>query len=132
MMFGGLEYADKWRNLSRFGVCVSTVEQDGKITISHDYSIYSVPNMTAREFAKCKRGHWSVESFHWVLDMVFREDESRARTDNSAENLNVFRQMAFNLLKCETSFKGGISDKQFYCLLDERYLEKVLLSWICS
>ena len=128
-----IEYAGKWRNLSGFGVCVSTTEQDGKVTISHNYSIYSVPNMTAREFAKCKRGHWSVEnSLHWVLDMVFREDESRARTDNSAENLNVFRQMAFNILKCETSFKGGISDKQFNCLLDERYLEKVVRAWICS
>ena len=127
-----IEYADKWRNLSGFGVCVSTVEQDGKITISHNYSIYSVPNMTAREFAKCKRGHWSVESFHWVLDMVFREDESRARADNSAENLNVFRQMAFNILKCETSFKGGISDKQFNCLLDEHYLDKVVRVWVCS
>ena len=126
------DYADKWRNLSGFGVCVSTVEQDGKITISHNYSIYSAPDMTARQFAKCKRGHWSVESFHWVLDMVFREDESRARKDNSAENLNVFRQIAFNILKCETSFKGGISDKQFNCLLDECYLEKVVRLWICS
>jgi len=128
-----IDYADKWRNLSGFGVCVSTVEQDGKITISHNYSIYSVPHMTAMQFAKCKRGHWSVEnSLHWVLDMVFREDESRARKDNSAENLNVFRQMAFNILKCETSLKGGISDKQFNCLLDERYLDIVVCAWVCS
>jgi predicted transposase YbfD/YdcC len=127
------EYANEWENLSGFGVCVSTVEQAGKITISHNYSIYSVPNMTAMQFADCKRGHWSVEnSLHWVLDMVFCEDESRARADNSAENLNVFRQIAFNILKCETSFKGGISDKQFNCLLDERYLEKVIHSWLCS
>ena len=77
--------------------------------------------MTAEQFAKCKRGHWSAEnSLHWALDMVFRKDDRRARAENSAENLNVFRQMAFNILKCETSFKGGISDKQFYCLLDER------------
>ena len=125
--------AAEWKKLSGFGVCVYTAEENGKVTASHNYSIYSVSNMTAEQFAKYKRGHWSVEnSLHWVLDMVFREDESRARTDNSAENLNVFRQMAFNILKCETSFKGGISDKQFYCLLDERYLEKVFLAWICS
>ena len=128
-----LEQADEWKKLSGFGVCVSTVEENGKTTVSHNYSIYSVKNMTAELFAKCKRGHWSVENnLHWVLDMVFREDENRARADNSAENLNVFRQMAFNILKCETSFKGGISDKQFFCLLDERYLEKVLRTWICS
>lgn len=123
----------EWKNLSGFGVCVSTVESDGNITVSHNYSVYSVENMTAFQFAQCKRGHWSVEnSLHWVLDMVFREDESRARADNSAENLNVIRQIAFNILKCETSFKGGISDKQFNCLLDERYLEKCVRAWLCS
>jgi predicted transposase YbfD/YdcC len=127
-----IPYANLWRNLSGFGVCVSTVEQEGKTSVSFNYSIYSVHNMTARQFAKCKRGHWSVESFHWVLDMVFNEDQSRARKDNSAENLNVFRQMAFNILKSETSFKGGISDKQFNCLLNESYLDIVVNSWICS
>jgi len=81
-----IPYANQWEKLSGFGVCVATVEQDGKITVTHNYAIYSVENMTAAQFAVCKRGHWSVEnSLHWVLDMVFREDESRARTDNSAE-----------------------------------------------
>jgi len=120
-----IPYADLWRNLAGFGVCVSTVEQDGKKTVSFNYSIYSVPNMTAREFAKCKRAHWSVESFHWVLDMVFRDDDSRARADNSAENLNVFRHFASNLLKAESSFKSSIPNKQFKCLFDNDYLWKV-------
>jgi len=120
-----IPYANLWRNLSGFGVCVSTVEQDGKTSTSFNYSIYSVRNMTARVFAKCKRGHWSIESFHWVLDMVFREDESRARTDNSAENLNVFRHFALNLLKTESSFKSSIPNKQFKCLFDNDYLWKV-------
>jgi predicted transposase YbfD/YdcC len=128
-----LEQASQWKNLSGFGLCVSTVEQAGKVTISHNYAIYSVKNMTARQFSLCKRNHWAIEnSLHWVLDMVFREDESRARKDNSAENLNVFRQMALNILRMETSFKGSISDKQFNCLLSEHYMEKLLTNWICS
>ncbi len=61
---------------------------------------------------KYKRGHWSVENnLHWLLDMACREDESRARKDNSAENLNVIRQIALNILKSETSFKDSITDK---------------------
>jgi len=45
---------------------------------------------------KYKRNHWSIENnLHWVLDMAFREDESRAKKDNSAENFNVIRQIAF-------------------------------------
>ena len=128
-----LTQAGKWEKLSGFGVCVCTVEQAGKVTISHNYAIYSVDNMTAKQFAVCKRGHWAIEnSLHWVLDMVFREDESRARKDNSAENLNAFRQMALNILRLETSFKGSISDRQFNCLLNEHYLESLLLYWVCS
>jgi predicted transposase YbfD/YdcC len=127
-----IPYANLWKNLSGFGVCVATIEQNGVKSVSFNYSIYSVNNMTARKFAECKRGHWSVESFHWVLDMVFAEDQSRARKDNSAENLNVFRQMAFNILKSDTSFKGGISEKQFNCLLDESYLDSVVRAWIAS
>ncbi len=64
--------------------------------------------------------------------MAFKEDESRTRKDNSAENFNVIRQIVFNILKSETSFKGGIIDKQFKCLLDSSYLNKILVNWFCS
>lgn len=40
--------------------------------------------------------------------------------------------IAYNILKSETSFKGGITDKQFKCLLDSSYLDKIVLNWICS
>lgn len=53
--------------------------------------------------------------------MAFREDESRARKDNSDENLNVIRQITLNILKSETSFKGSMTDKRFRCLLDHSY-----------
>ncbi len=77
---------------------------------------------------KHKRSHWSIENqLHWVLDMVFREDESRARKDNSAENFNVLRQIALNILRSETSLKGSITDKQFKCLLTEGILIKLLI-----
>ena len=79
-----------------------------------------------------KRDHWGIENgLHWVLDMQFREDESRARKDHSAENLNVIRHIAFNTLKSDISCKGSFSDKQFKCLLDESYLERVIRLW-CS
>ena len=52
--------------------------------------------------------------------------------DNSAGNFNVIRQIAFNILKSKTSFKGGITDKQFKCLLDRSYLDKIITNWLCS
>ena len=58
--------------------------------------------------------------------MAFREDESRARKDHSAENLNVIRHIALNLLKQEKSLKLGIKSKRLNCGWDELYLLKVL------
>lgn len=62
--------------------------------------------MTAEQFAECKLGHSPIEnSLYWVLDMSFREDESRVREGNEAENFNILRHLAFNLLKLEQSKK---------------------------
>ena len=89
--------------------------------------------MTASQVLEAKRSHWRIENqLHWVLDMQLREDESRARADNSAENLNVIRHWAYNLLKAETSVRGSFSDKQFKCLLDESFLDKIVRSAFCS
>jgi predicted transposase YbfD/YdcC len=116
----------KWAGISGFGLCVSSVEEKGKTSISYRYYIYSVKDMTAQKFAYCCRNHWSVESsLHWVLDVVFCEDDARARKDNSAENFNVFRHFAYNLLKAEDSFNSSITNKQFKCLFDNDYLWKV-------
>lgn len=124
---------NKWKNLNGIGAIYSRIEEKGAISEQSHYFIYSCKGMTAQQIMGYKRNHWSVEnSLHWVLDMAFREDESRARKDNSAENFNVLRQIALNILKGEKSFKGSITDKQFKCLLDTAYLNKILHNWICS
>ena len=69
---------------------------------------------------------------YWVLDMAFREDESRARKDNSAENFNTVRQIALNILKAEKTMKDSLVNKQFACLLNDKYLDRTLAAWICS
>ena len=122
-----------WKGLYGIGAIYCTIEKNGIISKQSHYFIYSCKGLNACQIMKYKRNHWSIENnLHWVLDMTFREDESRARKDNSAENFNVIRQIAFNILKSETSFKGGITDKQFKCLLDSSYLDKIVMNWICS
>lgn len=128
-----LNNKSSWKNLHGVGAIYCTIEKDGITTKDCHYFIYSCSGFIAEQIMKYKRSHWSIENqLHWVLDMAFREDESRARKDNSAENFNVIRQIAFNILKSDTSFKGGITDKQFKCLLDSSYLDKIVLQWICS
>ena len=129
---GWLSSRDKWENLNGIGVIISKTEQSGVVSFQSNYFIYSCKGLSAEQIMRSKREHWAIEnSLHWVLDMQFREDESRARRDNSAENLNVLRHMAYNILKADSSVKGSFSDKQFRCILDDSYLERILLNF-CS
>lgn len=117
----------EWKGLSGIGACVSTVTEKGVATQSISYSIYSRSGMGAEEYGKCKRAHWGIEnSLHWVLDIGFREDESRIRAGNAAENVNVLRHIGTNLLKQEKSCKMGIASKRKKCGYDPDYLYKVL------
>ena len=58
--------------------------------------------------------------------MTFREDESRARADNSAENLNIIRHMSYNMLKNDTGTKASLNTKRHMCSWDDKYLIKIL------
>lgn len=117
----------EWKGLSGIGACVSTVTEKGEPTKAVSYSIYSRSGMSAEEYGKSKRAHWGVENgLHWVLDIGFREDESRMRAGNAAENVNVLRHIGTNLLKQEKSCRMGTASKRKKCGYDPDYLYKVL------
>ena len=81
----------------------------------------------ARHILSASRMHWGVEnSLHWVLDVAFREDDSRVRVGNAAENLSVLRRMALNMLKSESSVKVGVAAKRKKAGWDTDYLIRVL------
>jgi len=99
-----------------------------KVGMETSYYISSLESKAA-ELAKAVRGHWSIEnSLHWVLDIAFREDESRVRKDHAPENLAVLRHMALNLLKKEGSSKRGIKTKRLRAGWDNDYLCKIINS----
>lgn len=68
-----------------------------------DQTVYYVTSrvMNVGLFAHYLRGHWIVESFHWVLDNIFREDRCRARKENARMNVSLMRKLAYNLLLFE-------------------------------
>ena len=116
-----------WKGLNGIGACISTVTERKVTTTAVSYSIYSRAGMKAEEYGKAKRSHWGIEnSLHWVLDIGFREDESRMRAGNAAENANILRHIGTNLLKQEKSCRLGIASKRKKCGYDQEYLYKVL------
>ena len=81
----------------------------------------------ATEALRATRAHWHVEnSLHWVLDIAFREDESRLRKGNGPQNFAVLRHIALNALKQERTAKLGVKNKRLRAGWDEAYLLKVL------
>jgi predicted transposase YbfD/YdcC len=85
---------------------------------------------TASEHLAIIRTHWQVEnSLHWVLDVVFHEDQHRARKDHAPANLAMLRQLALNLLKRTAPPKPKMSLKNLRKRAgwDITFLEQVLL-----
>ncbi len=81
----------------------------------------------AKRFRVAVRSHWGIEnSVHWVLDVGFREDESRKRKGDSAFNFSILRHIAMNLLRKETSVKSGMRTKRMRAGWNDDYLAKVL------
>lgn len=99
----------------------------GKTSVESRYFLFSHEDASARLIGGYVRGHWSVENnLHWILDVAFNEDQSRARAGHEAENLSRVRRAALNLLKQEKSCKNGIAKKRLKAGWDTDYLLKVL------
>ncbi len=73
------------------------------------------------------RRHWAIENeLHWVLDVVFNEDQSRIRQGYAAENAGTLRKLAISVLKQETSRKLSLKGKRQQAGWDDPYLATVL------
>ena len=95
-------------------ICMVERERDfgEKIEKETSYYIGSVES-DAQKFGSAVRSHWGIEnSLHWVLDVSFREDESRIRKGKAPENFAVLRHIALNMIKKEKSSKKSTKSKR--------------------
>jgi predicted transposase YbfD/YdcC len=119
------EHAD-WPGLQSL-IRIKTVRQTAdERTVSQRYFISTLP-ADATLALQSVRKHWHIENrLHWVLDIGFREDESRVRKGSGAANFAVIRHIALNLLEHEESAACGTHAKRLKAGWDNDYLLKVL------
>ncbi len=124
-LLGDLEH--EWPKLMSVGIMVN-MRQTEEYATEEDMSVrfyISSKKLSAKELHDVTLSHWGIESMHWQLDVTFREDACRIRVDDRAEAFSRIKQACLNLLKQETSFKGGIQRKRMKCAMDVNYLNKV-------
>jgi predicted transposase YbfD/YdcC len=114
----------KFKHIKTIMRVVNRTEFKDKCTIEERYFISSAP-LDIERLANAARGHWGVESMHWLLDVVFKDDLSRYRSRHGAKNMAVIRRFALGLVRAEKS-KGSVKTKRKSASWDPAYLLKIL------
>jgi predicted transposase YbfD/YdcC len=114
-----------WKGLRTIGIVTSQCLRDGKETIEFRYYISSLA-MGVKRFARAVRGHWGIENTcHWVLDMTYREDESRIRDKALRENFAWINRFTLSLLKQHPD-RASLVMKRRSCGWNEKFLLEVI------
>jgi predicted transposase YbfD/YdcC len=115
----------EWPWIKAIGYAVRiTQHADGRETDEVRYYLSS-RYLSGQRFGEAVRGHWGIESMHWVLDVNFREDEHRTRERTLGNNLSWLRRFAVTLLKRHPD-KDSLRGKMMSCMIDTDYLTQVL------
>jgi predicted transposase YbfD/YdcC len=117
----------EWKGLRSIGLVYSERQEgDKEPSIETRVFITSLPPRV-KKFARAVRNHWGIEtSLHWVLDVDFREDDSRLRKGHGPENMALIRRLAASLLHNEPTCKAGVGCKRKCAGWNDDYLLKVL------
>lgn len=109
--------ADVWKKLGGIAVVRSTRSVSGGHTSeTYRYYLFSHEALTAKHFLTLQRQHWAVENnLHWVLDVIFREDDLHARVEHIAIVMNLLRKLVLQMLKHDTTLSGSMVGKREVC-----------------
>lgn len=117
----------QWAKLASF-IEVSatrTILTTGQVQTESRYYLSSL-TVEAPDFQLLIRRHWGIENrLHWVLDVTFREDHSRKRTQQAAANFALIRKTALNLLRAIPD-KISLQRKRNNCALSDEYRQRCL------
>jgi predicted transposase YbfD/YdcC len=122
-----LQQQHHWPGLACVGRITATREDKASGTVQTQSRYYLLSRiMPAQEFLDLVRAHGTIEnSWHWVLDVVMREDHVRARKDHAPANLAILRRLALNTIK-RNQDKGSNRLKFKRASWDDRFLRKLI------
>jgi predicted transposase YbfD/YdcC len=123
---GGLSVLRRWKKAAS-EVMVVAQRRIGPLRSNETgYYLSSLP-ADAKRLLHCIRAHWGIEnSLHWMLDVAFREDDSRPHKNAAAENLSRIRRIALNLLRQDKDAGCGVKNRRKRAGWDNDYLIKIL------
>ncbi|MBC7817274.1 MAG: ISAs1 family transposase [Planctomycetaceae bacterium] len=117
--------AKDWPQIKAIGYALRlTTHDDGRQTSDIRYYILT-RYLSGKRFAEAVRGHWGIESMHWVLDVTFREDDCRTRERTLGNNLSWLRRFAVTLLK-RHPVQDSLRGKMLRCGYSTEFLTEVL------
>jgi predicted transposase YbfD/YdcC len=102
----------------------SRAEHADRCSFDTRYFICSAP-LDIERIANATRGHWGVESMHWLLDVEFGDDLSRYRAGHGAENMSVVRRFALGLVRANKS-KGSVKTRRKRASWNPAFLLEIL------
>lgn len=95
----GSSIHERWPSVKAIGYAIRlTEDKAGDQKFETRYYILN-RFIGVESFARAVRGHWSIESMHWVLDVAFREDAQQTSERTLANNLSWLRKFAITMLK---------------------------------
>lgn len=124
-----LSQKKEWSGLRSMILTRNTVTgADGGVTVEERYFISSLP-VDIEEAERAVRGHWMIESYHWHLDVTFREDGNHTLEKQASYNLNIIRKLSLNILKLlEVGSRPLSMKKKRYTIgtNPEKHLERLM------
>ena len=125
---GELEPLHGWPDL-RTLLAVETIRSingTGKTEAEIRYFLTSCDDDPA-VLAQAIRRHWSIENaLHWVLDVTFREDDSRERHLADARNLALLRKIALNLVAADRSSQTSLRGRRKKAAWNDDYMLRII------
>src|SRR3954462_1454762 len=116
---------EEWPWIKAIGYTLRVTQYaDGRETDETRFYILS-RYLSGKRFSEAARGHWGIESMHWVLDVTFREDDSRTRERTLGNNLSWLRRFAVTLLR-RHPVNDSLRGKMLRCLTNTDFLAEVL------